>query len=112
MLTAHRDDIFKIGYYINVFFEERFSGPAWHIRLAHLRYMGESQDPAVYVAWTLFSFNSILFVISIFIWTKEVSPHALVIVPVFFVMLWQSKQFLKNRDYIKDAWIDVRNNEG
>lgn len=37
MLCAHRDDIFKMGYYISVFYEDAAGGPAWGIRIENLR---------------------------------------------------------------------------
>lgn len=111
MLSAHRDDIFKMGYYIKVFFEDASGGPAWHIRLEPLRRLGESQDPALMVMWSLFAVATTLFAVGLSIVEGDAIFHLLTIVPLFAWMVMQHSRFMRKRQYIECAWRSIREQE-
>ena len=111
MLSAHRDDIFKMGYYIKVFFEDSSGGPAWHIRLEPLRSLGESQDPSVMVMWCLFGAASVLFCVGLSLLGGTAIPHLIAIVPLFVGMVVQHSAFMRKRQYIEAAWRNVKKHE-
>ena len=110
MLSLHRDDIFKIGYYIEIFFEQRFGGAMWHMSLDRLRQQlkGESQDLAVLALWTLFFISSALFSVSLAFLKNYSLLHMLTLAPLLIVMIFQHRKFMRDRSYFKRAWIAVK----
>lgn len=112
MLSAHRDDIFKMGYYVKVFFEEQFGGAGWVVRLDALRHLGESQDPAILVVWSLFAVATVLFTLSLYFLRQSSYLHLLALIPFVLGMVVQHRKFMRNRESMMTAWEVVRRYEG
>jgi hypothetical protein len=110
MLSSQRDDIFKIGYYIKVFFELGIGGAMWGVSLDRLRQdvRGESQDPAAFALWAIFLISSALFCVSLTFLKGWAVAHALIVAPLLFAMLFEHRRFMKDRSYMERAWIAVK----
>jgi hypothetical protein len=109
-LSSHRDDIFKMGYFIKVFIEQPFGGAKWGTCLDVLRKQvrGESQDPATLALWALFASSAGLFGVSLSMLSRPALLHLLAVVPLLLLMLGLHMAFMRDRKSIEDAWIRVR----
>jgi hypothetical protein len=112
ILTSHRDDIYKIGYYIKVFFEEKIGGAAWHIRLENVRNLGESQDPVLVIMWTLLAIMATLFAICLHLVACSSRLHLLSLIPFVIFMAIQHYRFMRSHRSVEQAWILVQQREG
>ncbi len=45
ILTLHRLDIYRMGYYLNVFYEEKYGGAEWGIRSFRFRELRKGESP-------------------------------------------------------------------
>lgn len=114
MLAAHRTDIYRMGYYLNVFFEERWGGAEWGVRSFRFRELmkGESQDPIALVFWSLFAAASSLFLFCLSLTNSLAWPHAIALLPFAFALAVQHRSFRKDRRPMKAVWQAVLTEQG
>ncbi len=112
-LSSHRDDIFKMGYYIKVFIEEPVGGAMWHRRLESLRekISGESQDPTAWALWCLFLVSSGLFCISVIFLKEGAFHHCSTVIVLIGAMVGLHRRFLRNRGDIEKSWQEIKSAE-
>jgi hypothetical protein len=110
MMASHRDDVYRIGYYIMVFYEERYGGAEWHIHLTKLREVAtdESLDPVTLIFWSLFMVSSAIFLLSLNYHNNSIVLNAPWLVVTGLWLRCQTNEFHKDRSYIKAHWVSVR----
>lgn len=109
IITAHRFGIYRMGYYITVFYEEKYGGAEWGIRSFRFRELqkGESQDAVTLVFWSLFVMSSALFVTSVSLHGTMVFLNTLILIPLALWMAHQHRKFHQDLRPIKRVRLDV-----
>jgi hypothetical protein len=114
MLSAHRDDQYRIGFFLEVFYENRFGGATWHQALRWYRSKGrrESHDPSALVIWAIALASAFAFIAALVAFIKNGRPphvivHALSLVPVFLFMTWQHRRFMDERRDLIKPWTEA-----
>ncbi len=111
VLTSHRDDQYRMGLFLMVFYEElRGDGPKWHVHLARFRQLeaGESQDSVTLIVWSLYSISSALYVASLHYHNYYILMNSVLLIPTAIWIRYQNGRFLRDRSYIADLWRKLR----
>src|SRR5208282_4573418 len=95
IITAHRLDIYRMGYYLTIFYEEKYGGAEWGIRSFRFRELrrGESQDAVTLVFWSLFAVSSALFITAISLHGTRLFLNTLILIPLALWMAHQHRKF-------------------
>jgi len=93
-----------MGYYLTVFYEERYGGVKWGIRSFRFREIrkGEIQDAVTLVFWALFAVSSALFVAALSIYGERVFLNSLILLPLAFWMGYPEPQISSGSN--ADKW--------
>jgi hypothetical protein len=113
ILSSHRDDIYRMGFYLHIFVEETYGGASWHVRLAALRkrIRGESHDPSLGIIWSLFALSSFLFLFSIHFASLSMGLYALILILPFAALAYQHRRFTASRSHFGSEWAAVKRAE-
>jgi len=117
MLNSHRDSMYRLGYYVEVFVEGRFRATGWCTRLAKYRTQvkGESYDPALWLLWFFFLTPIGLGVLALALAAKHPTwPLAIVVLGVAIggvAMIHQHKNYRAHREEIREKWRCIAKTE-
>ena len=107
-LRGHRESLYKMGLYIKVFYEERFDGPAWHVRqeMYIKEKKSQSQDSVPYFAWVILFISYVFYIATLSQNTDFHSAHyfgaLLLLVPI---LIFQHRKFSSVKGgEIEAAW--------
>jgi hypothetical protein len=105
-LAAHRKDAFKMGYFIKVFYEEKYGGACWHVAsdIWRKHNKGESFDSARFLLWSLFLCALFLYAIAIYETPNPEYLQTLVVPFLVFAMMYTDKVFMKGNSDIYHQW--------
>lgn len=118
LINSYKTAIYRMGYYIKVFFEEPGEGPQWHIHLVRYRTLahGEQNDPAPLILWAMLVISFVLFIVSLVLirgpeflskeWWHFTVPLLLTI-----EMVRQHLAFASDRKTIEKTWRQIKRQE-
>lgn len=111
LINAYRSNMYRLGYYSMVFFEERFGGAGWETRLAAFRRStrgGESGDPMANVLWALMCVSAGLFVFALVLVQAGHLWQLAAPAPLVLFMLLQHWAFVGRRKAMEQKWRNIR----
>jgi hypothetical protein len=109
IINMYRTSIYRMGHYIQVFFEEALGGAQWHVRLKsyRTRVSGRYIEPIAFACWAMMVTALLLFGTILFAQGARSWWHAAVTVPFLLAMGAQHKRFA-NKEDVEAVWLSLK----
>jgi hypothetical protein len=112
IIRAYRASIFRLAYYLLIFFEKEFGGAGWHLNLIEYRKTKSAKDRETGNSFSLILWTLLIISVGLFTFTLvlvHARPwHFGAPLPLIFSMIFQQRDFLRVAQRIEKNWHTVK----